>query len=277
MKEKAFAAVALGAILTSISGLLIKYMSIPATSMAWIRMTIPAVLMGLWMLWAKVPFFKGNLKFLLTVSVLNSARMYFFFLAYVLTSIGNAVIVLYTWPIFATIFGVLILKETISQRNILLLMLAFTGLIVVNLDKSFSWADSDFLGMLAALTCAIFYSLMMVLFKKESSKYSLKEMVFYQNFIPCLLFLPFFLTNRPLPTSLDVALASTLGLVVGIAAYFLFFFGLRHLKASTHSMITYLEIVSAITLGYIFLGETLTLNTLIGGLIIILSTVLLKN
>jgi drug/metabolite transporter (DMT)-like permease len=98
MREKAFAAVALGAIITGMSGLLIKNMSIPATSMAWIRTTIPTVVLGLWLAFNGVQFFRGSKRFLLTVSGLNAARMYFFFLTYTLTSIGNAVIILYTGP-----------------------------------------------------------------------------------------------------------------------------------------------------------------------------------
>ncbi len=276
MKQKAFLAVVVASIIMSLSGLLIKSMTIPATSMAFIRMLVPTLVVGVYLVAKGVPLFRNKLPFIFGISALNSARMFMFFSAYVYTSIGNAVIILYTWPIFATIFGVFILKETISTRNILLLILAFVGIIIVNHDKTFSWESSDFIGMMAAFGCAIVYALMMILFKRESDNFRLPELIFYQNFIPTLVFLPFFLNNQA-PTALDWGLATTQGLLIGLIGYLLFFFGLRHLKASTYSMITYLEIIGAIAIGVLILGETLSVGTVIGGVCIVISTLLLKT
>ncbi len=275
MNQRAFAAVALGAIITGFSGILIKNMTIPATSMAFIRTAIPAFSMAAYVLWSGQSFLSRSFKFYITVSLLNVARMYFFFLAYIYTSIGNAVIMLYTWPIFAAVFGTIFLHEKISSRQAGLLVASFIGLIIVQLDKDFSCGGSDLIGISAALGCAILFALMMIYFKKKSAEYSLQEMILYQNFVPALIFLPFFLWN-PFPTSLDWTLAGTNGIMVGVVAYHLFFCGLRYLKASTHAMIMYLEIVSAVGSSILILGEVLSLNTIIGAVIIILSTLMLR-
>ena len=107
--------------------------------------------------------------------------MFFFFFAYNAISIGNAVIISYTWPVFAAIFGWLLLKEKMSLKNGLLLALAFAGIVLVYINKEFSFANKDFLGMGAMILSSAIYSLTVIIFKKESKHYSQYETVFFQN------------------------------------------------------------------------------------------------
>jgi len=46
MKEKAYLAILTGATIGGVGGLFIKFMSIPATSIACIRMMVPCLLLG---------------------------------------------------------------------------------------------------------------------------------------------------------------------------------------------------------------------------------------
>ena len=48
---------------------------------------------------------------MLIASSINAARMFLYFIGFTYASIANAVIVLYTWPIFATLLGLMFLKE----------------------------------------------------------------------------------------------------------------------------------------------------------------------
>lgn len=90
------------------------------------------------------------------------------------------------------------------------------------------------------------------------------------------MFIPFFIFNEPIPTALDITLGVSYGIMVGIVAYSFFFFGLKYLDASKASMLTYVEVVSAVFLGYLVLGEVLSWNMIVGGGCIILSTILLR-
>ena len=277
MKRKAFLAIVLGSLLAGMSGILIKNMQIPATSMAWVRMTIPTVVLGCWMWKNDISFFRGNMKLMLTASSMNTIRLYFFFIAYIYADLSNAVLVFYTWPIFATVFSYYLLKEDVTRRQVLILVIAFTGILLVYSSHEFSVDSTEFIGISAALASAFFYSLMVIIFKYESDHYQPGESVFYQNLVGSLVYLPFIIINEPRPNSLDWALSSTHGVVVGILVFYCFFFGLKHLKASTTSMITYLEIVSAVCVGVIFFDEVLSWNIMLGGALIIGSTSLLKT
>ncbi len=276
MKERAYLAVLTGAAIGGVGGLFIKAMSIPATSIACIRMMVPCMLLGGWVLYTKTRIFRGNYKVMLGGSAINAVRLYLFLVAFIYTSIGNAIIVFYTWPIFGTLLGATLLKEHITRQQIRLLGLAFTGIVIAYSNQKFSFDNQDFIGMTAAISSAFLYALTVIIFKTETPNYTRNEIVFYQNIVGALVFIPFLIFNEPIPTARDVTLGISYGLMVGIVAYSFFFFGLKYLDASRASMLTYVEVVSAVLLGYLFLDEVLSWNMIVGGGCIILSTILLR-
>ncbi len=276
MKERAYLAVLTGATIGGVGGLFIKAMTIPASSIACIRMMVPCLLLGAWMSYSEIRFFRGNYMVMLGGSVINAVRMYLFFAAFIYTSIGNAIIVFYTWPIFGTLLGATLLKEQITRRQIALLGLAFAGIIIAYSNQKFSFENQDFIGMSAALGSAFLYALTVIIFKTETPNYTRNEIIFYQNIVGALVYIPFLILNEPTPTSMDLTLGITYGLLVGIIGYNFFFFGLKYLDASRASMLTYVEVVSAVLLGYWVLEEVLSWNMVLGGGCIILSTILLR-
>ncbi|MEM6765602.1 MAG: DMT family transporter [Bacteroidota bacterium] len=274
---KPFSAIIAASIIAGSSGIFIKYLQLPPTSFAFFRVSIPLLLISIVMLAQNIPFFRGNYRYMLLISLINAARMFFFFLTYLLTSVGNAVVSLYTWPIFATIFSVWFLGETISRRQIGLIVLASCGVVFVSLNKEFSFSSADLLGIGSALLTAGLYAGTVVMFKKEMANYHWTELIFYQNIVSFFIFLPFILITRPIPTVEQTSLASIQAILIGLGVFGLFFYGLRHLKASQASLLSYLEIVSAILLAFLILQEPITQNLMIGGSMIIISTLLLKK
>jgi len=278
MKQKAFYAVILCALIAGNNGLLIKYMtSIPASALAFLRTAVPAAILLAWILFNNVNLFRGSTKKMLMTSAINAIRMYLYLLAFNYTSIGNAIIILYTWPIFVTILGILFLKESVSKTHLFLIALAFLGLIISSSGKSFSFEDTDLLGMAAALASAFGYAITVILFKSESQNYHRNEMIFFQNLLGVFIFLPFFIIHYPCIEPIHLATGIFYGFLIGIVIFSLFFFGLKHLNASLASSLMYLEAVSAIILAYIVLGESLTSKMVIGGSMIICSSFLINR
>lgn len=276
MKRYAFYLVVFAALLSGTGGLFVKFMEIPPSSMAWLRMTTPTILVGLYLLYKGKGLLRPGYKMMIAASAINAARMLFFFMAYMYTSIANAVIVLYTWPIFAVILSSIFLKEHISKKQIGLLMLSFTGIIVVYAGHELSLNNEDFKGLSAGVLCAFLYSCTVVIFKSESTSFNPSETIFFQNFLGAFIFLPFFITNDPGPRILDWVLGSGQGVIIGIIMFGAFFYGLKYIKASKASMIAYIEVISAMILGYLVFGETLTVNMMIGASLIVCSTLLLQ-
>lgn len=272
MAKKAIYTVIICALIAGTNGVLIKQMTSMSPGMiAWFRTIVP-VLFLLPSVWRKDGIaFKGNYRHMLLASLINAARMFLYLIAYKYTSIGNAVVLFYSYPLFVTAVESLYYKRPIHKKQWLFLLLAFTGIIITYAGKPFTFESDDFIGMLAALAAAVGYAVTVMMFKKESNNYSQNQIVIYQNIAGAVLFLPF-LADLPSANIGHIGIALVYGIVIGVVVFKMFFYGLKFLPAATTSSLMYLEVVSAILLGYFILGEKLSWNTYLGGALILISS-----
>jgi drug/metabolite transporter (DMT)-like permease len=265
------------ALIWGTSGMLIKLIDTNSFMITFFRMAIPTALIGAYLFYKRKPVFRQNTKTVLLASFLNAVRTLFYFIGFNNTSIGNAIIMLYTWPIFVTLIGPFMLKERITPVKIVSLAAAFGGIIFVYIDKKFSFESSDFIGMSAMLFSAFVYAFSMILFKKTSADYSQIETTFFQNFVGAFLFLPAVFIVHPFPGPDKIALLFVFGIFIGIIGFALFFSALKKVKASIASSLAYLEIVSTLVYSAVFFGERFTWNMVVGGLLIVLSALIVQR
>ena len=265
-----------GALIAGFSGPIIKQLTITPMSVTWIRTMVPTVLFGGWIIFRRSKTFRIRNTRMWLASLLNAFRMYLFFVGFMFATVSGAAIMLYTWPIFASILGYFFLKEQLSALKMVVLLLAFGGIVITNLDQNISLQDQAFVGMLAALGSAFLYASSVILFKSESKHYSTYEIVFFQNALGSLVFLPFFFMTPQWPGLNDWMISIGYAVLIGVIVFNMFFYGLKRLPASTTSMIMYVEFVSAVLLGVFLLGETFTLNMGIGMTLILGATILVR-
>jgi drug/metabolite transporter (DMT)-like permease len=129
------------ALLWSTSGIFIRVLKLSPGIFSFYRMAIPALFLFIFLKIKKEKLIKGSIRLLLLGSLLNAARLFLYYISFNYTSLGNAIIILYTWPVFMTILGFIFLKERINLRNIVLLITTFLGIIVVFIKKGFSFQD----------------------------------------------------------------------------------------------------------------------------------------
>ena len=197
--------------------------------------------------------------------------MYLYLIAFTYTSIGNAVVLFYSYPLFVAAIESIYLNQKVSRKQLLFLFIAFTGIIVTYAGKTFSFQSDDFIGMIAALGASVGYAVTVILFKTQTQNFSKNQLIFYQNIAGAVVFLPFLIGIGNAEIN-QVGVGVIYGLVIGIGVFKLFFFGLKYLPAVTTTSLMYLEVVSAIMMGYFILDENLTLNMLLGGGLIIFSS-----
>ena len=251
--------------------------SMTPTSIGGLRMTLPLVFIWFYLKTSGTKVFRDNLTTMLTASALNAFRLYFYFIAFIMTSVAAAVILFYCFPIFVALIGHYFLKERMSKKQWMYLILAFVGIIISYSNQSFSFQNEDFIGMSAALISGLGYAITVVLFKTQSENYTSTEMVFYQNLVGCIIFLPFFIFHFPNVSIQDIGICFLYSLLIGFVVFKLFFIGLKSMEASVASSIMYLEIVAAFVYSYLLLGERLSVNAVIGGAIIVLSSFMINR
>lgn len=277
MKSNPYLQVLLAILIMGSSGALIKYLSLPPTTLSFFRMAVPAGLLFLYFRVRKVNLFRYPPGLMLIGSGLNALRIFLFILSFSYTSISNAVLILNSWPVFVNIFSIFFLGEKVPRRNLLLLILPISGILLLFVDQPFSLENEDFVGMSAMLLSAMLYSVTIIIFKRESPKYSGYETTFFQNLAGAFIFLPF-LWYEDYDYSLEqIGLGIVYAFMVGILAFGLYFSALRKIKASTISFLSYLEVLVATSFGILLFDEVLTWNIIAGGVLIIVSTILLKK
>ena len=266
----------ISALILSTSGAFIKIIKLPATSISFYRFLIPVIITLAYFAYKKIKFLKDNNRVVLLASFMNAIRMFLYFVGFTYAPISVAAKIHYTWPVFAVIFSVMLLKEKLSRRNIFFICLAFVGIMLIYLNKDFSLKSGLFVGMAAMLLSAILNALATVLFKRVGERYSRTELVFYQNIAGVLLFIPFIFIN-PVPTSYQFSLTVIYVVLIGIIGYWLFFSALKKIKASTASFLAYLELIGSVAIGVVFFGDKLAFTTVVGAMLIIVSTLLFKK
>lgn len=268
--------VILAALLWSTSGIFVRLLKFSPGVFSFFRMVVPAVFLFIFLKLQKKTLIKGHLGLLLLGSLLNALRMFLYYFSYTYTSLGNAVVILYTWPVFMTILSLIFLKEKINIRNFILLIAAFLGIVIVFLNKKFSFHDKDFIGMTAMLLSSIIYSFSLLIFKKKTTEYSGLEITFYQNIVGAILCIPF-IFMLPEISIIQLSLISLQGFLVGVMAFFFFFSALKELTSAKASLLSYIEVLSTICISILIFNEPFTWNLLFGGILILTSVIFLKR
>lgn len=254
-------------------GLFIRAAALPAEILSFFRMVVPAALLGIVAATGRISFSRAGLRLRIVASVINAGRMYFFFLAFSYTSVATATVTLYSWPIFAAILGRLLLGERIGRVRATLFAVAFMGIPLLYAGGLESVGQRDAIGISVMLISAALHALVVIMLKIAGPGSSRFESTFFQNVVGAVVFGMLFLSRGVLPEPQQIAIGLSLGLVVGLGAFTLFFVGMHQLSAGSAALLTYFEVVVATALGTLVLGEPLSWTTAVGGVLIVGSLV----
>ena len=264
-----------GAALGASSGLYIKTLPFSSLALTGYRMCVPFICLLPLMLRRKVALGPPRMKKqILTASVLNGVRMLLYVLAYKLTSIANAVVLLYLWPLFALLLNALYRKEKLKLREIALILLAFGGVILLNFQKGFVLSGESMVGNISMILSALLFSVATLIFKEALKDHDEGEVVYFQNALGALVFLPFMIAESIGAPAAEIGLGLVYGLSVGIFAWGLYFFALKRLPLFQYSALTYIEVFFGVVFGILFMAEDMTLLKVTGIALVLLASVL---
>jgi len=204
-----------------------------------------------------------KLPFLLGIAGLANSLTFFYALKN--TTISNAVLTHYTAPVIVAVLAAVFLKEKITYRIVVAIIISSTGLYIM-LD-GFSVTAADAAGITAGLLSGISYAIIVVLARSLVHDFSPLTISFIVNMTIVLLLLPFV---REFPAG---ALWSYLvmGIVHSTIAPALYYKGMQDVTAGRTAVLGYLEPICAILLGVVFLGEVPGPYSLLGGSMILFS------
>lgn len=260
--------VVVAAVIWGSGGAFIKYLNLPATTLTFFRLAVPTVLLGGWLLATKQPLLSTRTKPLLWASALAALRLPFYYAAFLYTSISNAVVLNYVWPLFVALYQ-LILRRRVDRRSVMGIVVGFIG-VAIALGGSFSLYQSrDLIGMVFMLAHGAIWAAALLMFDGILKAESPLTTTFYQNVVGAVLFLPFLFINRPMPTLIQTNVAVLHAVLIGLVGYLLFWGAIKQLNALTVSGLSYIEVLSGITFGMLLFGDRLTWQVVVGGVLIL--------
>ena len=186
------------------------------------------------------------------------------------TTVANVVFIISTQTVFLPIVAYIFLKEKISPRGYVAIVLAMIGVTLMIGD---SLGTGSLKGNLAALTIPINFSVLVLIIRKYP-KVDMIPAIFYAGILSCLYGL-LLLENFTISTK-DIWLAFLLG-VPQLAFGFIFItIGSRTTPAVMVGLLMLMESIFAPIWVWLFYNEIPPISVLIGG-IIILSAVVMKS
>ena len=109
-----YLSVILAALIWGSSGAFVRILGIPSTSLSFFRLAVPTLVLGIYFGFQRGYRFNFRDRTMLLTSLLNAVRVPLYYLGFMYCSIGTAVILTYTWPVFATILSSLLFKKHAS-------------------------------------------------------------------------------------------------------------------------------------------------------------------
>lgn len=248
-------------------------------AMVEIRVVSAAIFLAIVCWWIKQPMhIKKHGGHYFVMGFFNAALPFCLF-AYAAQSISGSLLSIFnaSTPIWGAILGVIFLQTQVTRSAALGLSLGVIGVGIVGWNGVAVNGDDALLPILASLGATFSYGVGSIYTKKQSGKLAPMENANATLWVASMMLLPFVVAQPPavIDISTNVWLAATaLGVFCTGLAYVLFFNLLEHEGPMKALSVTFLIPVFAIIWGNIFLGETVTLTTIIGGSVIVLGTAL---
>ena len=254
-------------------GLVKRYIPLPSSYVSLSRAVIGfAVLLVFQLARGKRPdmaAIKRNFIIILVSGAAIGFNWILLFEAYNYTSVAAATLCYYMAPLMVVLASPLLLKEKLSLRKVICVIIALVGMVLVNGTGA---GENSAKGVIFGLAAAVLYASVMILNKKMKN-IGAWDRTMTQMFTCAVVMLPYVLfTQKTLAfdaPSLAWALLILLGIFHTGFAYALYFGSMAKLKAQTVALLSYIDPAAAVLLSAIVLREDMGLWQILGAVLII--------
>lgn len=259
-------------------GVFIKNIALNSIEIAFYRSIIGAIFIIILSIAQKEKWDKEDLREDLKILIPSGAALgagwVLLFQGYKNTNISIATLSYYIAPVFIVILSIIVLKEKITLKKILCIIVAIIGLLLVLDIKSIEniGDNNHLLGISYSVMAAVFYAIVVIL-NKFIRKLSGFKVTIVQLLVSTIILLPLTIMNSTRSLiSLD-ALSLGLLLFVGIVhtgiAYLLYFSSVKEIEGQSIAILSYMDPIFALLIAVLFLGEKMSIIQLFGGILIL--------
>ena len=250
----------LAAVLWSLAGIFIKFLSLPPLTIVFYRSLFACIFFAFFIRRSiaapRVALLVSALAYTAAISAFVSANK--------ITTAANAIALQYTAPMFVFVIVHFLFGDKITGASWISLILGMLGVVVICVGSA---GQPDAAGVMIALLSGLLFSIYMVSlrFLKEFNPGTL---TFLNNLVCCLVLLPWVGTELSLSLK-EGWIVAVMGVVQLGIPYWLFSKGLEQISVQEASLIVLIEPVLNPIWVALIVGELPSGATLVGGLCIV--------
>lgn len=210
-------------------------------------------------------------KWFLTGALSFAAGSFLIVQANMLTTAANAIVLQYIAPVFVCVYTAVFLKKKLDRSSFPVIVAVMAGLVLC-FHESLTIGKSSVVGDCAAIAAGAVMGLQAVSVCQIERDYLIRSMLIVGGLLNFLICFPFMHISDPPIT--DLLWVLFLGIFQMGVAYLLYSVSVRNLSPIEVILIPALEPIVNPILTLIICGETLSVNTIVGGAIVIISIAL---
>jgi drug/metabolite transporter (DMT)-like permease len=195
-------------------------------------------------------------------TILMVMAMTLFYVSIVTIDLATAVSAFFVGPIVGSVAAVFLLGERMTKAKLVALGLGFAGAIIIARPGT---AMSP--GVLLALAAGVCYGFYLVSTRLASGETTPLQALVFQNVFGTLLLLPQAILTWSAPSGFEIMLLLAMG-AISLVCHTLTINAFRHADATTLAPLSYVELVTAATLGYVWFGQSPEVNVWIGAIFV---------
>lgn len=224
----------------------------------------------------KWPVFKMHYKKMIVVGLVSTA-IPFVLLSYatLYISAGFASILNATTTFYTAIIAWLWVNEKLSKAGAVGIVIGFIGVVVLMLDAQINTNSMSMVAAGCALVATFFYGVGINYSSQKLKGIDAITLAFGSQFFSAICLMPFAIISWPEVNPSQTAWLAVIALgVLSTGLAFVIFFGLiAKIGSNKTATVTYLIPFFGVLWGVIFLGEKISPNMLLGGLLIIVGVI----
>ncbi len=258
----------------STSGVLGRYIDLPILVIIGLRAVFALFFLVLYCKWKgfSLAIQKEHLLAVLTSGLFMGLHWITYFYALRLSNVAIGMISLFTYPVLTALLEPVLLKTKLQKTHLFLGFMVLLG--IYFLVPSFDLKNKYTLAVAVGILSALFYALRNLILKTKAASYNGSMLMCYQMGVIGLLLLPSFFT-----VELEYIInrwqgIAVLAIITTAMGHTLFLNSFKYFSITTVSILSSVQPVFGILIGAVVLSEIPTLNTMIGGALILSSVVI---
>ena len=258
-------------------GLLVRFIPLPSSIIAFVRASIGVIFLIIVFMVKQSKMSRSEVKDNLLYLLLSGAAIGFnwilLFESYRFTTVAVSTLCYYMAPIIVTLLSPLILKERITAKRFVCIIVALGGMILISgIFKKNAVQSTSMTGIALGLGAAVLYA-SVILLNKKLRGISAMDRTICQLLVAAIVLLPYNLITADISsvviTPLTFILLSVVGIVHTGLAYYLYFGSMEHLSGQSIALASYIDPVIAVILSISILREPFDIYSAIGAVAIL--------